>query len=70
MIKEIILNLVYELISLTAGTTTFILGISAIHYFVSISTGLEPYILFWFLFGVLILSFVSYGMTIKLLREE
>ena len=70
MIKAIIMNVIYGFISVTAGCTTAILGISAVHYFVALSCDLESYMIYWLYLGILILSFVSYGMTIKLLRED
>lgn len=70
MIKAIIMKMIYGFISVTAGCTTAILGISALHYFVSLSSDLEIYIIYWFFFGILILSFVSYVVTNQVLRED
>lgn len=70
MMWDRIKEVTYMLISLSAGTTTFLLGMSIIHYLASISNDLDIFFIYWLLCGVFILSFVSYGVTIKLLRED
>lgn len=60
----------YMLISLMAGTTTFLLGFSAVHHFASLSVDLDLFVIYWLFAGIVILSFVAYYMTLKLLRED